>query len=86
MCKGVILGKNKVRNDLWLSEHVYIHTITRKNELSFTYLLANLFLVICGGTKKKDKKDKKDKKKPTTTTTTTTTKLSKQNFQKLKKI
>ena len=46
MCKGVILGKNKVRNDLWLSEHVYIHTITRKNELSFTYLLANLFLII----------------------------------------
>ena len=51
MCKGVILS---------MYIYIYIHHY-KKNELSFTYLLANLYLVICGGTKKKTKKTKKTK-------------------------
>jgi len=35
MRKGVILGKNKVRNDLWLSEHVYIYTPLQKKPTQF---------------------------------------------------
>ena len=80
MCKGVILGKNKVRNDLWLSEHVYIHTITRKNELSFTYLLANLFLII------KRQKRQNNHNNNNKTKQSNKIKPSKQNIQKLKKL